>query len=893
MRNDNPWLDRLRERLAADGVVPSSHAEAIDEIAEHLQDLHRAAIREGKTPLQADAVVEGELARMGPLAPAVAERARRRTPRQPHHEDWRTGIAADVRHALRAVRLERGFSAVVVLTLAIGIGSCTAVFSIINALLLGSLPYPDPQQLMLALETDRDNRARSFIVAYPNYQDWKREARSFSAMGIWEYQTFNIASDAEPEQLPGVRASASLFTVLAVPPALGRVFSEAEEAPGHRVAVISDGVWRSHFGARAAAVGSSLRLNSEPYEVIGVMPPGFEFPVRSNGVWVPFGLTEQDHERGSHSFWVAARLKPGIAFETARAEIEQIGRALQQKYEENAEEGATIIPMAEQGLRNLRTMLTAVMGAVSLVLLIACVNVANLQLGRALARRREFVLRLALGAGLGRLARQLFAESLVLAVAGGIAGLLLTWVAARFADVVLTPGFRALPFRGEVPIVIDSRVLMFAATTALLSAAIFGLAPLIGLQRRDPAALLREGERGSTGIAHAARRALVAVEVALAIVVLCGAGLLVKSLTGLLQVNPGLDPTEVLTLQVSLPQADPYGPPTRQSFCADLTRGAEGLPGLRSIGAISHLPLSGANAGRAVSIEGRPQNPQDSPSATYRLSCPGYFATLGIPLVEGRDFSHRDVTNGEKVAIVNRAMADDYWPGQRAIGKRMKIGALQNDNPWMTVVGVVDNIRHFGLDSEARREFYAPYSQLAWPVMTVVAKTVGEPMSWQAPMRSVIRRVDPDLPVARVRSMEQVVGASIDWRQTPMRLLTGFALVGLLLASIGVYGVLAYYVSQRTREIGVRAALGASRRQLAALVVRQSMVPIAAGVVIGIAGSVASGRLLQELLYQVQPGDPQVITIIVVLLIGVGLLASWLPARRAASIDPMIALRDE
>src|SRR5687768_1298091 len=257
MPNDSPWLDRLRERLAADGVVPSSHAEAIDEIAEHLQDLHRAAIREGKTPLQADAVVEGELARMGPLASAVAERARRRTPRPPDHEDWRTGIAADVRHALRAVRLERGFSAVVVLTLAIGIGSCTAVFSIINALLLGSLPYPDPQQLMLALETDRDNRARSFIVAYPNYQDWKREARSFSAMGIWEYQTFNIASDAEPEQLPGVRASASLFTVLAVPPALGRVFSEAEEAPGHRVAVISDGVWRSHFGARAAAVGSS------------------------------------------------------------------------------------------------------------------------------------------------------------------------------------------------------------------------------------------------------------------------------------------------------------------------------------------------------------------------------------------------------------------------------------------------------------------------------------------------------------------------------------------------------------------------------------------------------------------------------------------------------------
>lgn len=881
---------RLRERLAAEGIIPSAHGEAIDEIAEHLSDLQRAAIAEGKSAPEADAVVEAELARIGPLATVVADRARR----LPQRADWRTGMIADLRHALRAIRLQRGFATIVVLTLAIGIGACTAVFSIINALLLGSLPYPNPEQLMLVLETDRDNRAQSFIVAYPNYEDWKRAARSFSAMGVWEYQTFNIASAAEPEQLPGIRASSSLFTVLGVPPALGRVFSEPEEAPGHRIVVISDGVWRTHFGARAAAVGSSLRLNGEPYEVIGVMPPGFEFPVRSNGVWVPFGLTEQDHERGSHSFWVAARLKPGVAFESARAEIEQIGRALQQKYEENADEGATIVRMSDQGLRSLRTMLTAVMGAVALVLLIACVNVANLQLGRALARRREFVVRLSLGAGVARLARQLFAESLVLAIAGGIGGVALAWVAARTADVVLTPGFRALPFRGEVPIVIDGRVLAFAAIAAVLSAAIFGFAPLIGLRRRDPAALLREGERGSTGAAHAARRALVAVEVALAIVVLCGAGLLVKSLAGLMQVNPGLDPRDVLTLQVSLPQEDTYGPPDRESFCADLSKAAEGLPGIRNIGAISHLPLSGANAGRALTIEGRvAQNAQDSASATYRLSCPGYFATLGIPIVEGRDFAHRDVTKGEHVAIVNRAMAEAYWRGQSPIGKRLKIGSLENGNPWMVVVGVVDNIRHFGLDQEARREFYAPYTQYAWPVMTVVAKTVGEPMLWQTAMRDVIRHVDPDLPVARVRSMESVISSSVNWREMPMRLLTGFAFIGLLLASIGVYGVLAYYVSQRTREIGLRAALGATERQLAGMVIRQSMMPIGAGVIVGVLGSLASGRLLQELLYQVRPGDPQVIAVIVVLLIGVGLLASWLPARRAASIDPMVALRNE
>jgi predicted permease len=539
-------------------------------------------------------------------------------------------------------------------------------------------------------------------------------------------------------------------------------------------------------------------------------------------------------------------------------------------------------------------MLTVLMGAVTLVLIIACVNVANLQLGRALTRRREFALRLALGAGLGRLARQLFAESLMLGAAGGLGGLALAWIMARAADLIMTPGFRALPFRGEVPITIDGRVLMFAAMAALVSAVLFGLAPLVSLRDRNPQGMLREGERGSTSVAHAARRSLVAIEVALAIVVLSGAGLLLKSLSGLLHVSPGLDPHEVLTLQVSLPQADTYGPPIRESFCADLSRGAEGLPGLRSIGAISHLPLSGANAGRSLTVEGYAPKQDETVSASYRLTCPGYFATLGIPITEGRDFTHRDVTKGERVIIINRAMAKAYWKnGESPIGRRLKLGNPRSENPWNIVVGISDDVRHFGLDSEARREIFMPYAQAAWPTMTVVAKTVGEPVAWQSALREVVKRVDPDLPVARVQSMEDIVGSSLNWRTTPMRLFTGFAAIGLLLASIGVYGVLAYYVSQRTREIGVRAALGATRSQLAGMVVRQSMLPIGAGVILGVAGAVASGRFLQQFLFEVKPGDPQVIATIVVLLIGVGLLASWLPARRAAAIDPLVALRDE
>ena len=703
-----------------------------------------------------------------------------------------------------------------------------------------------------------------------------------------------MASEHEPQQVQGLRVSSSLFTVLGVPPALGRVFNADEEKPGHRVVVISDAVWRAHLGADPSAIGRPLRLNGESFSVIGVMPAGFEFPRQGYGVWVPFALVDQDRERGSHSFWVAGRLKPEATFESARADVEQVGRALQQRFEENQEEGATVTRMADWGLRNIRTMLTALMGAVAFVLVIGCVNVANLQMGRALARRREFVVRLALGAGLGRLARQLFAESLVLAAAGGAGGVALAWVGTRGADLVLAEGFRSLPFRGEVPITIDASVLAFAVAVSLIAAALFGFAPLLGLRRRDPQVLLREGTRGSTGVANVARRVLVAVEVALAIVVLCGAGLLIKSLSGLLSVSPGLDPREVLTMRVSLPQEDTYGPPVRESFCADVSRAAIGMPGIRSIAAVSHLPLSGANAGRALSIEGRVvPSPQDNASAGYRLACPGYFSTLGIPLIEGRDFTDRDRASNDKVAIINRAMAERYWQGQSALGKRFKLGALQNDNPWIVVVGVAENVRHFGLDSEVGREFFMLYSQYAWPTMAVVAKTVGEPMLWQSAARDVIKRVDPDLPVGRLQSMESIVEWSVGWRQTPMRLLTGFALIGLLLASIGVYGVLAYYVSQRTREIGVRAALGATRTQLAALVIRQSLLPIGAGVIAGIAGSFASGRLLEDFLFQVTPGDPQVIAIIVLLLMTVGLLASWLPARRAASIDPMIALRDE
>ena len=580
-------------------------------------------------------------------------RARETAPAGPRRKVT-TGRAASPPTQARgpAIRLNRSFSAIVVLTLAIGIGACTAVFSIVNALLLRSLPYPNPQQLRSSWETEGDIRDARFIVALPVYEDWKKETRSFSAMGIWEDRTYNVASTQEPEQVQGIRATSSLFTTLGVSPALGRVFTEEEEAPGHHVVVISDNVWRNHFAAQASAIGSTIRLNGATVRSDWRDAEGFRIPaIAATASWVPFAKEYQDEQRGSHSFCVAARMKPDVTFEQARADVEQVGRALRQRYEENRDEGSTLTMMADQGLGTLRTMLTFLMGAVTLVLLIGCVNVANLQLGRALTRRREFALRLALGAGIGRLARQLFAESVVLAAAGGIGGLALAWMTTRAADLILTPGFRTLPFRGDVPITIDARVLLFAAGGAGVGGAV-RIHATDQPARAQSAGLLREGERGSTGVANVARRALVAIEV--------GAGDRRPLRRGPLDQEPvGIAAGQ--SRRRSKRRAYPASlfaasrhlwAAVREQFCSDLSRSAEGLPGIRRIGAISHLPLSGANAGRAITVEGYEPKQDESVSASYRLTCPGYFGTLGIAMIEGRDFSARDLTKGEPVVII-------------------------------------------------------------------------------------------------------------------------------------------------------------------------------------------------------------------------------------------------
>jgi putative ABC transport system permease protein len=892
------WASYIGERLAAEGTLTGAHREAvisreaIDELAAHLDDVYRSAIEGGASAERARSTAEAELDALGPLTRALGRRGPFNAPRTRRDARLRA-LGADLAHGFRLLRLRPGVSIVIGLTLAIGIGLTVAVFSMYDAVLGRALPYPDASRLVLVWESEATDRtaAGSNIVAAPVYEDWRERSRTLQGLGIWEYTRANISGGADPNQVQAARASASFFETLGVEPALGRTFTTEEDQPGHRVVVISDAVWRTQFAADAAAIGRSLRVNDVDYSVIGVMPPTFAFPRDITAVWLPIAYTPGDLERGSHSFYVVGRLASGVSVADADAELARIGADLAKLHPENASESATVSPLGTFGMQTMTRTLGALAGAVSLVLLISCVNVANLQIGLAFARRREFLVRLALGAGIGRIARQLFAEGIALATAGGVAGVGLAWLITRALDGIVGPDFFILPFRGKLPIGVDGRTLAFAAAVSIGCALLFSFSPLIGLRRESVVPGLQSGARGVTRSAFGVRRALVAAEVAMAIIVLSGAGLLIKSFSNLLNVPSGLNPERVIGMQVSLPQKDTYGPAERATFCEDVTRVAAAGPGrvFGSVGAISHLPLSGANAGRGLAIDGfTPKDPNDEPSASYRIVCPGYFATLGIPVAPGRDVADSDRAPS---VVVNRAFADKFWPRQNPVGRRIKI--TFGDNPWMTVVGVAGNVKHFGLDREPQPEIFVPYRLNAWPSMSLVARTTNDitPAARLA-MADVIRQAYPGLPAGKVWTMASVVGDSLQTRASLMRMLLIFAAVGLALSAVGVYGVLAHYVSQRSRELGVRVALGCSRGGIVGLVLRQSMAPMLAGAAAGAVGSLWTNRLLTDVLFHTTPRDSAVLAAITTLVIIVGIAASWLPAHRAAGVDPTVALRD-
>jgi putative ABC transport system permease protein len=890
------WKAIIRARLGSSSL---RQADVVDELSQHAEAVYQRARADGAGDAEAMAAVERELEDLSEVRRAIkVRRGHARAlpePTRPGAAGLIAAFVADTAYAFRLLRARPAFTSAAALTLALGIGANTAIFSVIHTLLLAPLPFEHPDRLVMLWESDNGRAGTSFIVSEPNWQDWRRQSTTLTDFTIWEFQSFNISGGTEPEQVSGLRVSAAVFTLLGVGPQLGRTFTDDEDDRRQRVVVISDALWTRRFGRNPTVIGQTMRVNGDAYEVIGVMPASFRF-VQREALWVPMHFKPLDHERNAHSFHAAARIVDGVSFEAAREEIGVVGRrvALSQQ-DDPVEHVPTITRMADFGVEPLRPTLVALAGAVGFVLLIACVNVANLMLAQAAMRQREFAIRAALGAARGRIASQLLAEGLLLALLGGAAGVLLASIGTRAMAGSLPPAIQLAPFRVAGTVALDGRVLAFTFTVALVTGVLFSLAPMLGAARTQPGSVMKTaGDRSGTGRLRMVRHGLVAAEVALAVVVLFAAGLMIKSVVRLLSVDPGLDERNVLLMNISLPQEDTYGAPTRTSFCTDLQREVASLPGVRSVGATSHLPLSGANAGRGLSIEGLPiPPPNERVSANYRLICPGYFTTLGISLVEGRDFNDRDTTGAPSVVIINEEMARRYFAGQEAVGQRLKLGSPTSSQPWLTIVGVVRDVRHFGLDSPIRREIYRPYSQAVWPEMTITVKSIAAPTTLSLAAKAAVARIDPEQPVSRIRTMEDVVGDSIGGRRFPMLLLAIFSAVALILAAIGVYGVVSYLVSQRTREMGIRVALGARRTQVVTLVVSGSLRPIVAGLIVGVGGAILASGLLSTLLYAVTPSDPVVLAGIVSILGVTATGACWLPARRAASVDPLVALRED
>jgi putative ABC transport system permease protein len=816
--------------------------------------------------------------------------------------NWLEHLLQDVRFGLRMLAKNPGFTTVAVLTLALGIGANTTIFSVMNATLLKPLPFPEPHRLVLVWETSGKGPDNWDIVSAPNFWNFKRQSHSFEGMAIFDsagrgYNLSATGTKQEPEQVSGLRVSAGFFSVLGVKPFLGRTFLPEEETLGkdHEV-ILSYGLWKRRYGGDPALVGRTIKIDGEDFTVVGVMPRQFQWQFWSGPrqLWVPVGYTKTDYSRDEHSFIAFARLKPGVTVAQARAEMETIAGHLAQEYpKEDPGMGATVTPMGDYGLETLRATMLALLAAVGFVLLIACVNVANLMLARGAARQKELAIRCALGAGRFRIARQLLTESVLLALLGGVCGLLLaTWSSALLFHVFRLDSMH-LPLRELNAIATDGRVFGFALLVSCLTGVLFGLAPAISALRRDLNEPLKEGGRGSSQWGGSRlRHALVASEVALALVVLCGAGLMIKSLARLLGVDPGLNPKNVLTMGMSLPQEDIYtGPPGLPRFCQDLDEHISAIPGVVSVGAVAHLPFQG-NAGQGFAIEGQPApDPEHMPGANYSVACPNYFRTMGVPVLKGREFNHLDTLNAPGVIVINETMARRFWPIEDPLGRAIRLGGP--DGSRLTVVGVVGDVHHWGLDATVRPQLFRPYTQAGWPVMTVVLRTTSSPVAFIVRAKRALAEILPDRPVSNVDTMEDVVRDSTGPRRFPMLLLSGFALLALVLAAVGIAGVVSYSVTQRTHEFGLRMALGARTIDVLSLVVGRSMKWALAGMGIGIAGSVGLTRLLSGLLYDVRPADPVVLGAVGLLLAGIALLASYLPARRATKVDPIVALRYE
>ena len=806
----------------------------------------------------------------------------------------------DIRYAARSLLNHPGFSVIAVITLALGIGANTAMFSVINAVLVRPLPYHEPQRLVTIWEESPGRGLFQMPVSFANLRDWIEQNHTFDQISAYTFTNNNLIGAGEPVRLGSVRVSSNLFPLIGAAPQLGRAFLPEEDKEGaNKVVILSHALWKNRFGSDSSIVGRSLTLDNQSYTVVGVMSAGFQFPVGFGymgkvlndpiDLYIPLAATTDESRRGSYSFFALGRLKPDVTIDQARAEMTTIESRLEQQYPgENTGIGISLIPTQEQTVKEIRPALLVLLGAVACLLLIACANVANLMLARTASRQKEITIRSALGASRLRVVSLLLSESLVLSLVGGLLGLLLA-VWGTKALTALAPD--NIPRVNEIGV--DAQVFGFALAVSLVTGIVFGLMPALHAARPDLNESLKEGSRGSmeSSFGKRTRSVLVAVEVALSLMLLIGAGLMIKSFSRLQQMNLGFNPDNVLAVDLELPDSTYPKDHQRTAFFQEAIVGLESLPGVTSAAATSGLPLTLNISGSDFRIEGRPEPEAGKEMIIQTRSVsPAYFGTLGIPLLKGRDFSDRDNSDAPAAAIINAELARVYFPNEDPIDKRISFDDRQS---WISIVGIVGDVKQLGLDSSTNPEVYFPFAQVTEPSMTVVIRTVSSPLSVVSAVKNQIQTIDKNLPIDDAKTMEQLLAESSSGRRFNMLLLTLFAVLAVILAVVGIYGVMSYSVTQRTHEIGIRMAVGAQPLDVLRIVIGQGMLWALIGVAFGLVGAFALTRLMTTMLFGVEATDPVTFISLSVLLIGVGLVACYLPARRASKVDPLVALRHE
>ena len=892
------WSEQIRKQLADLNLAPAREAEIVEELAQHAEDRYRELQSGGATEAEARRIALDEIGGHELLARELRAVERTDAP-EPivlgagGHGRLLSGLGQDLRYGFRTLRKNPGFTAVAMLTLALGIGANTAIFSVVNGVLLQPLSYPDSGRLLMIFDTQSS-------VAYPDFLDWRKESRSFTDMGVFRPYDFNFTGAGEPEHLTGEYVSASLFPVLGVTPSLGRTFRSEEDRQGAACAVmLSYGFWNRRFGADPNILGKTLTLNAVDCAVAGVLPRDFRFREEAQ-VYVPIEQwnSVELHTRESHpGLRVIGRLKPGVTIGAAQAELASICNGLARLYPAtNAGHGAKAVRMRDATVGYIRPTLLLLAGAVGFVLIIACANVANLLLARATVRKRELAIRAALGATRGRVVRQLLTESVLLSLGAAMIGLLL----ARWGtSLVLAAAPASLPRSEEVGI--DPYVLLFTLVVSVVTGVLFGLAPALHGASANPRESLNEGARGPGGGRRRTEGVFVAVETGSAVVLLVGAGLMMQSLWRLWQVDPGFNTRNVLTTQVALsPQVMTSPRGIRLAYQQLLGRVAA-IPGVRSAAITSVVPLGESDAEIPFWPGAGPQPPPDRmTSAMFYIVTTDYPSMMQIPLRRGRFFTDRDNLASPPVAVIDDVLARHIFPGQDPVGRQIRlmvVGAVQ-------IVGVVGHVKHWGLDSDdtatIRDQIYFPFLQVPDEFMTeavvgltLMLRTGPEPQSLVSAVRAQVAGPTQDQPVYAVRTMEQIISGSLAERRFAMLALIIFAAAAVVLAAVGIYGVMSYAVTRRTHELGIRAALGASRGEIAGLVLRQGMRLAGIGLAGGVVAAVALTRLLAGLLYGVRPADPATLAAVALLLGGIALLACYIPARRATAVDPVVALRCE